>query len=224
MSETEGPPTIVTAEEVKAITPDKVSDIVVTPAEVLLTPRRVADTIMTLDEIRAIPQEHYPIIMYCDGGSLFGWLIRTIDKSSASHMQILYGPDRIASQWFWFTTFPVDHIKTYNAKLIWNPEWTPTQREIMIAGVKERLALGKWATRYDTWGVIGEAIGAEWMQRKDIDFCSEAVIRIIRKADPTLEPFLKTCPSPTPREYNIYTKSHNPPYKVYGRYMVDDEG
>lgn len=221
--EDSSPPMIDTLEGVKAITPEKVSEIVVTTEEIKSSPRTVADTLMTLDEIRAIPLEHYPIIVYCDGGSPFGWLIRTIDKAAASHLQILYGPDQIASQWFWYKVFPVEHLRNYNAKLIWNPEWTSAQRAIMIAGIKERLALGKWATRYDTWGVIGEAIGAEWMQRKAIDFCSEAVVRIIRKADPTLEPFLLKRPSPTPREYNIYTKSHNPPYQVYGRHMVDDE-
>lgn len=222
MSEKEAPPTIVTAEEVKAITPEKVSDIVLTLDEALLTPRRVADTIMTLEEIKRIPLEHYPIIMYADGGSLFGWLIRSIDKSAASHIQILYGPDQIASQWFYFTTFPVDHIKTYNVKMIWNPEWTATERKVLIKAINDRLLLSKWTTRYDVWGVIGEAINVGWMQRKAIDFCSEAVGRFLKLVDPAFALFLETCPSPTPRELNLYTKTHNPPYRVYGRFMVDD--
>lgn len=207
--------------EIKA-NPEKVSDIVVTPTEVTLTPVAVAETFMTLDEIRAIPLEHYPILMYCDGGSLFGWLIRKVDKASASHFQILYGPDQIASQWFYFTTFPVSHIATYNTKMIWNPEWTPTERKVLIKAIKDRLLLSKWTSRYDVWGVIGEAINAEWMQRKAIDFCSEAVGRFLKLVDPVFTKFLEICPSPTPRQLNVYTKTHNPPYKVYGRFMVDD--
>ena len=35
--------------------------------------------------------------------------------------------------------------------------------------------------------------------------------------------WLEQNPSPTPKEFNLYTKSHNPPWKVYGRYAPDDE-
>lgn len=218
------PPSMIdTIEGVQAITPEKVSDIVVTTEEIKSSPRTVADTLMTLDEIRAIPVAHYPIPIYCDGGSPFAWLIRRFDKAASSHFQILYGPDQIASQWFWFKTFPVEHLRNYNAKLIWNPTWTPEERKTMIKAIEDRLLLSKWATRYDVWGVIGEAINMEWMQRKAIDFCSEAVGRFLQLIDPAFAKFLETCPSPTPRELNLYTKYHNPPYQVYGRHMVDDE-
>jgi hypothetical protein len=204
--------------------PGKVDSIVVTKEEVQFTPRKVADTLMSLDEIRAIPKEHMPIIMYCDGGSIFGTLIRIVDKSAASHAQLLYGVDKIASQWFYFTTFNVDHLKSYNCKLIWNSKWTPEQRQLMIDLIELRLALPHWQTRYDVWGVIGQGIGWKWLQRRGIDFCSEAVARVLKVVDPALVEWSKTCPSPTPREINIYTKSHKElGYEVYGRYIVDDD-
>lgn len=222
--ESSPPPMIDTLEAVKAITPKKVSDIVVTTEEIKSSPRVVADTLMTLDEIRAIPKEHLPIIMYCDSGSPFGWLIRTVDKkAAASHIQFLYDTDKIASQWFWYKIFPVEHIRNYNTKLIWNPTWTPEQRKILFDAINDRLAQGKWKTRYDVWGVIGEALGIEWMQANKYDFCSEAVGRMLRRVDPDFETWMQSDKSPTPREINLYTKSHNPPYAVYGRHMVDDE-
>ncbi len=226
------PDTVPTLEEVKIVTPEQVGDIVVTPSEIAATPLKVQETLLTLDEVRAIPQEELPIIMYCDGGSLFGWLIKATDKSWGEHLQLLYKPDKIATQWFWYRTVNVEHMKSYNVKLIGNRDWTSAQRKVMVDAIEERLVLGRWSTRYDVWGVMGEALhklfpkySFEWFQKKAIDFCSEAVARVIRRADPTLEEFLSTCPSPTPREYNLYTKSHNPPYFVRGRYFVmDDEG
>jgi hypothetical protein len=131
--------------------PEEVGDIVVTPAEAMYVPRKIADTMMSLDEIRAIPLEHYPIIMYCDGGSLFGWAIRRVDKSAASHMQILYAPDKIATQSLYFKTIPVEKLATYNTKLIWNPHWTETERKTMMAMISYRLSLSGWKTRYDFW-------------------------------------------------------------------------
>lgn len=196
---------------------------IATSAEVVLTPRRIADTMMTLDEIRAIPVEDMPILIYCDGGSLFGWLIRAVDKSAASHVQILYDKGLIASQWFYFRTITVDDMKNYNAKLIWNPTWTPEQRKKMIDSIKARLVMGKWKTRYDVWGVVGEALNVEWLQSKVYDFCSEAWARALSLVDTDFVQWLKNCKTPTPREINIYTKTHNPPYAVYGRYMVDDD-
>lgn len=219
---TDKPKPVSTLEEVKAVTPEQVAPIVVTPEEIVVSPRKVTETLMTLEEIKAIPQEDLPLIMYCDGGSLFGWMIRTIDKSAGEHLQLLYKPDTIASQWFYYRKVGVDAMKSYNVKLIGNKDWTSAQRKVMVDAIEARLALSHWTTRYDTYGVIGEALGIEWLQRKAIDFCSEAVARIIRQADPTLDEFLKECPSPTPREYNIYTKKHNPPYFVYGRYLLDD--
>jgi len=184
--------------------------------------RVVSDSFISLDEIRAIPKEHYPIIMYCDGGSLFGWLIRKVDKSAASHLQILFDSDKIATQWFWYKIVDVDHLKSYNTKMIWNPEWTPEQRKAMIDLILQRLASPWWKTKYDVWGVIGKALGFEWMQSKEKDFCSEAVGRIIRLVDFEFDAWMGVNDNPTPKEINQYTKSHHPPYEVYGRYMVDD--
>jgi hypothetical protein len=186
----------------------------------LITPPRY-DRALTLDEVKAIPESDMPIFMYCDGGSLFGWLIRGFDKSAASHLQVLYKADTIATQSWWFSTIPIDNIESYNVKLINNPTWTAAEKKVLNDAIEARLALGRWKTRYDVWGVIGEALN--WsLGSKRYDFCSEAISRFVRLIDPVFDAWLKDHPSPTPREFNVYTKQHNPPYKVYGKYMVDD--
>ena len=182
------------------------------------------DRVLTLEEIRNIPADHYPLICYCDGGSLFSLLIRLFDKSDRSHMQALIGPDEIASQGWTFTSFPVSHMAKYATKFIWNPDWTVSERALMIASVRMRLALPWWKRLYDVPGVIGEALKITWLQLPWFDFCSEAMAnRMLGLVDPKFRQWLLQHPSPTPREINQWTKAHNPPYKVYGWYIPDDD-
>lgn len=184
------------------------------------------DHYLCIEEIKRIPEKDLPIFVYCDGGSLFGWLIRHVDKSMASHLQALAWLDggiKIATQGLTFTTAPVDNMAGYNCKLIWNPHWTDAERRILTKAIKKRLALPLYRRLYDVPGVIGEALNIEWLQVGWLDFCSEAVARMLRLVDPAFAEWLKICPSPTPREFNLYTKRHNPPYEVYARYSPDDE-
>ena len=188
--------------------------------------RKAGEKYMSLDEIRAIPPEHYPIFMYSDGGSLFGWLIRKADGSAGSHLWTLVGPDAIANQTITFRLVPVAQMGHYTTKLIWNPEFTPEQRKTMLKSIFERLELPWYKRMYDVVGLIGElierTIGLD-LNLKKLDFCSEAVSRAIALVDPDYKAWLEINPSPTPREFNLYTKAHNPPWKVYGRYAPDDE-
>jgi len=179
-----------------------------------------------IDRIKGIPERDLPIFVYCDGGSLFGWLIRKIDKSKASHLQALAwieGRIQIATQGLTFTTAPVDHMAGYNCKLIYNPEWSEVERKVLTEAIKKRLALPWYKRFYDIPGVIGEAFNWDWLQVGWLDFCSEAIARMLKLVDPDFSDWLKSNPSPTPREFNLWTKAHNPPYEVYGRYSPDDE-
>lgn len=181
---------------------------------------------MTLDEIRAIPWEHYPIFMYSDGGSLFGWLIRKADGSAGSHLWTLIGPDAIANQHITFQIVSVEKMGHYTTKLIWNPEFTQAQRREMLESIFARLELPWYKRLYDVIGLIGELVekvSGIKINLGGLDFCSESVSRALSLVDPDYKVWLKDHPSPTPKEFNLYTKGHNPPWKVYGRYAPDDE-
>lgn len=185
------------------------------------------DQYLCIEDIKRIPESDLPIIVYCDGGSLFGWLIRRIDKSMASHLQALAwidGEVKICSQGLTFTTHPIDQMAGYNSKLIYNPVWTDAERKRLTEAIKYRLALPWYKRLYDVPGVIGEALHVDWLQVGWFDFCSEFIaIRLLALVDPAFAEWLKDNPSPTPREVNLYCKRHNPPYKVYARYSPDDE-
>lgn len=188
--------------------------------------RKAGERYMTLDEIRAIPGEHYPIFMYSDGGSPFGWLIRKVDGSAGSHLWTLVGPDQIANQSITFRLVPVAVMRGYVTKLIWNPEFTREQRETMLKSINDRLSLPWYRRMYDVIGLIGEllekAVGLD-LNLKRLDFCSESVSRALALVDPEYSEWLYENPSPTPKEFNLWTKVHNPPWSVYGRYAPDDE-
>jgi len=187
--------------------------------------RKQGERYLSLDEIRRIPWDHYPIFMYSDGGSLFGWLIRKADDSAGSHLWTLVGPDAIANQSITFRLVHVEAMAHYTTKLIWNPSFTRDQRKIMLEVFNQRLALPWHKRLYDVVGLVGELlerVGIHLYLGK-YDFCSEAVSRAIALVDPEYKAWLEINPSPTPKEFNLYTKAHNPPWKVYGRYAPDDE-
>ena len=188
--------------------------------------RKQGERYLTLDEIRRIPWDHYPIFMYSDGGSLFGWLIRKADDSAGSHLWTLVGNDAIANQSFTFRLVPVSKMQHYTTKLIYNPDFTPEQRKVMLESIFERLELPWYRRLSDVVGLVGELLERVGLHLNlgKFDFCSESISRALSLVDPEYAEWLKINPSPTPKEFNLYTKARNPPWKVYGRYAPDDEG
>ena len=187
--------------------------------------RKQGERYLTIEEIKEIPFKDYPIFMYSDGGSLFGWLIRKVDDSAGSHLWTLIGPDQIANQTLTFRLVSVDKMANYTTKLIWNPTFTLEQRDLMIRCIHQRLELPWWNRFYDVVGLVGEVLEPLGIKinLKKFDFCSEAVSRAISLVDPDYREWIAINPSPTPKEFNLWTKAHNPPWKVYGRYSPDDE-
>lgn len=170
----------------------------------------------TLEDIKRLSPYDCPMICLSNGYmSLFGLLIARVTKGFWSHAMWLFNPQVFASQWWWFTLFNVDDFCKHSLKLWYNPDWTDEEKEILLKAISNRLALGKWKTRYDFWGVIGEWTGWRWMNSKKYDFCSETM-KFLVEIDPDYKKFLEKDPCPTPLDVDGYFKS-NPKYKVWGR-------
>ena len=137
--------------------------------------RKQGERYLTLDEIRRIPWDHYPIFMYSDGGSLFGWLIRKADDSAGSHLWTLVGNDAIANQSITFRLVPVAQMAHYTTKLIWNPEYTAEQRKTMLESIFQRLELPWYRRLYDVVGLVGEVL-----ERVGIRFLQPMPMRELR--------------------------------------------
>ncbi len=171
---------------------------------------------LTIEDLKKIPQDHLPMVVLCNGYlSLFGILICSVTQSFWSHAMWLTSPKEFASQWFWFRSFPVEHFAKYSLKLWYNPDWTPEQRTILQAEIWDRLKLPAWKTRYDVLGVIGEAMGVKWLNRKGLDFCSES-IKMLALVDPEFKKWFEEIKNPTPEELNTWFKTHLK-YQVWGR-------
>jgi hypothetical protein len=179
----------------------------------------------TLDDVKMIPANRFPMMCLCNGySSAFGFLISLVTKDFWNHFQWLISPTEFASQWFWFTRFPVKNYAKHSLKFFYNPRWTADERVVLQIAIAAELRKSKWATRYDVIGVVGEAAGLKWLNSKRQDFCSEK-INILSRVDKDCKAWLaETEASPTPEQVNSWLKAQKntdgtPRYVVWGRVM-----
>ena len=171
---------------------------------------------LTIDDLKKIPQNKLPMVCLTNGYmSLFGFMICTATQAFWSHAMWLISSAEFASQWFWFKSFPIDYYNRHSIKLWYNPDWTLEERTILQAAIWDRLKLPWWKTRYDVIGVIGEVIGVKWLNRKNLDFCSES-IRMLSLVDLEYRIWLDRIKNPTPEQINVWLKQC-PRYQVFGR-------
>lgn len=174
------------------------------------------DQMKCLEDVKRLSQSDCPMICLSNGYmSAFGFLISMVTKDFWAHSMWLFSPQEFASQWWWFKQFHVDDFCHHSLKFWYNPDWTTDEKDILQKAIGTRLDLGKWKTRYDVWGVVGELLGWKWLNSKKYDFCSETM-KFLGEVDPDYKEWMKTEPHPTPGEIDKYLKG-NPKYKVWGR-------
>jgi hypothetical protein len=169
----------------------------------------------SLAELKAIPEKEYPFLVFSDNvRGLFSFLVKNRTKGSFGHAMWLVAPDFLASQWFYFRMFRLDHFAGCNLKLVHNPSWTGSEKALLKCAILDDLDKPWFKTTYDVPGVIGEFIGVP-LQVPWLNFCSERG-SYLKLVDPKYD--LK---SPTPQELNLWTKAHQDRYQVFGRFMPD---
>jgi len=175
---------------------------------------------LTLDEIRAIPVDEYPFMVFADNiRGFFSLGVKIRNHGSYGHFMWLIGPDRLASQWFYFREFPLDHFAGCTLKLVNNPEWTIYQRVKIISAIRDDLAKPWYKTLYDAPAIVGQLLGLDWFQLKLNRICSET-IDYLGRVDPEAAAWLLTEHTPNPTEVNLWTKARKR-FKVKGRYSPD---
>lgn len=181
----------------------------------------MSDQFMTLEEIKGIDIMEYPFIVFADnirGFFSLGVKIRT--KGSYGHLMWMIGPDRLASQWFYFREFHFDHFAGCNMKLVNNPDWTALDRVNILAAILTDLHKPWYKTLYDVPAILGQLIGWDWLQLKKNRICSEC-INYLTLVDPEFNKWFKVEHTPTPSDVNAWTKARPDRYKVFGRYSPD---
>lgn len=176
----------------------------------------MGERILSLDEIRSIPAQYYPLMVFSDSvRSFFSLGVKIRTKGSYGHFMWLIGPDELASQWFIFRRFKVDHYRNSILKLVHNPQWSPAGKAVLLTAIQKDLAKPWIKTRYDALAILGQLVGLKWIQTPWLKICSDYA-SYLGLVDSEYD--LKY---PSPVDVNQWTKEHNPPYEVYGRYMPD---
>jgi hypothetical protein len=168
---------------------------------------------MTLSELKNIPLGEYPFLVFSDNvRGIFSFLVRVRTRGYFGHVMWLVGPDELASQWFYFKRFSLDHYSFCNLKLVHNAGWTGSEKALLITNIREALKRPWYQSLYDVPGIIGQLIGIPSLQVPWQDYCSETG-DFLKAVDSDYD--LK---SPDPEELNQWTKARQDRYSVYCRY------
>jgi len=187
-----------------------------------MTPRIDDTTYYTLDDLYQVKPEQLPMMVISDNlRGAFGLLIKMVTKSFYSHFMWMYAPGKFATQSWWFHAADAKSFQVNSLKLFWCPTWTQAQRDTLTQVINGCLSKGKWATRYDVLGVVGQFLGWDWLQSKKHQFCSEHIGKLAL-IDQDAAEWLGVCHSPTPEEVNAWLKQARNPdgsekYPVWGR-------
>jgi len=177
---------------------------------------QVYERYLSLDEIRGIPVGMYPLMVFSDNiRGLFSLGVKIRTHGSYGHFMWLVAPDTLASQWLYYRLFTLDHFEGSTMKLVYNPNWTDKEREILTSAILFDLKKPWYRTLYDVPGILGELLGLDWINMTCLNFCSERG-RHIKLVDPEFD-----LRSPTPAQLNSWTKARPDRYKVFGRYTPD---
>ena len=172
---------------------------------------------LTLDDLYNVKEDQLPMLVISDNlQGLFGLLIKLVTKSFYSHFMFMHKPGMMATQSWWFHEREAKSFQVNSLKLFWCPTWTQAQRDTLTQVINGCLSKGKWATRYDVLGVVGQFLGWDWLQNPNTNFCSEHFSKLALVDADALE-YLKGNKHPTPEEINVWLKEHEDRYPVYCR-------
>ncbi len=135
--------------------------------------------------------------------------------SHYNHLMWMYEPGKFASQGVFFQSESIAKYTNHHRLKFWsNPDWTDTERKILINAIKADLNKPKWKTRYDVLAILGQALGLGFIQNPLTKICSDYG-GYLRKVDSDYS--LK---HPAPDEVNTWLARHTK-YEVFGRYISD---
>ncbi len=152
---------------------------------------------LTLDEVRVMPWNIFPVLMLTDRPGLVPWAIEKLTSKGRepgryNHAATLYEQGKVAEQCWQFRQTPIEDYLSgkYRLKFWFNPEWTPTQKNAMRKAI---MALLKQRGKYDYGGVGVQAeakiLHLPFLKHVGIpgrDYCSEAMVKVFRIAEPAI--------------------------------------
>ena len=153
--------------------------------------------ILSRKEALAIPDRMCPMLVLTDRRGFVPWAIESLtgrgrEAGHYNHAAALYRPRVLAEQrWRFQTTDLVKYLDgKHRVKFWWNPDWTEAQQWDMDGMLASLL----WQRgKYDWPGVLGQLWasvfrmpGLREMNCERRNYCSEAMVKVFRLADPFL--------------------------------------
>jgi len=157
------------------------------------------------------------MMVFCDNlRGFFSLGVKLRTKGFYGHFMWFIGPYSIASQQAYFKHVDLKSHENYAMKLVYNPNWTEEQKQLLLGLITIDLRKPWYKTMYDCVGIVGELLGWSWLNLKKLSFCSERGIYLS-----AVDPELDVTGVITPSELNAFTKARPDRYQVYGRYTPD---
>jgi hypothetical protein len=179
-------------------------------------------TLLSREDVMSIPREKLPMIGLTDNlRAFFSTAIKIHEKGCYNHLIWLIHPEVIASQNTLFEAqSPREYLDSFRIKLWWCPYWTLEERRKIIDTIDADLVKPWYKRMYDYLAIIGQGIGADWIQTPGVDICSDKG-KYLKLVDLYYD--LK---HPDPEEVNHWLMQQRTPdnkfkYEVYGRYIPD---
>jgi len=179
-----------------------------------------------------IPQEDLPLIVFSDHSSgLIQSIIKIRTKGYYNHVMWMHREGLFASQGNTYSEVAVKRYmkKGNRLKFITIGGLTDTEKLLILASIKKKLALPWYRKIYDWFGILGQIIGFKKVSTPGLDYCSEDVPRHLRAvsgfvAQKDIRQFIAGLPHHgSPEDLNKYIKEHPECATVYGRWDSDEK-
>jgi len=176
-----------------------------------------------------IEEDLFPCVVFSDDSTgLFSFLIRWRTKGMYNHAMIAPWPGEFASQSISkYAIIPMGVYLKRGIRLKFiGINLTQMGKKAILSSIKEKDSRPKIEKFYDFLAIFGQTVGFTWIQNPYKDFCSEDVVKHLKKAIP-YEPestaeALKSLPDHgSPEAVNKAMKAYQGVFSVIGRWQYD---
>lgn len=179
-----------------------------------------------------IPLSDLPLIAFSSNNSgAIEFAINWRTQGDYNHIMWMTKTGIVASQGNTYSEVSVERYMKKNSRLkfVQIVGLTAVQKAFIQESIKQKLALPWYKKLYDWFGILGQAIGIEWINTPGLEFCSEDVPQHLKylakfmNDDNPLKKILEDIPRHTsPQKLNEYFKKFPEHFKVYGKWEADD--
>ncbi len=186
---------------------------------------------MRLVEPTTIPSRDLPLIVFSENTSgLLEFLINWRTKGEWNHVMWIIELGMVASQGNTYSEVPISRYLKKNGRLKFVKVFNLSDSEKLIIrdSILKKLKLPWYKKMYDWLGIVGQAVGIEWINTPWLEYCSEDVPQHLKylakfmRDNDQLKSIIEAIPQHTnPQELNEYFQKYPLFFSVYGEWDSD---